>query len=237
MRRLLSFVLGALLLAPPAQAAIAVVQVQSGALNDVVLTFASPWGASNHVLVAAVLNSGTATAALDDISVAEGVLLDSGSGVSANNMRIYIWCFAGDGADSAVTVTTSGTTVATAAGVEISGGSCTQDGAGSSNDETGNGVDTHVLTTDITTTASGSFIFAIIRSTTASNWSAGTDMTSIPADGTDIGQGLAEYRILGAAAAYDTPFSNDAAETSHMGAAAVQPAAVAASRPCCLGVF
>lgn len=224
-RSLLALVLGLLvLLHVPLSAAIAVVQVQTGSANDVVITFGSAWGASNHVLVAVIVNSGTQTVDLTGITPTETVLhsqADVGLGLTG-----YVFCFPGDGADTSFTATTSGSGSARVAAIEISGGTCTEDGTSSGNTDTAS---PYELATDITTTQSGSILIGIIHSTSVADFTVSGSGTSVPADGTDIGTvALGQYLIAGAAGAYDTTFTSAAAESTLQVAAAVQAAGGAA---------
>jgi hypothetical protein len=224
MRRLLIIAVACVLWASPVHAAIEAVagQLATGSGDDATLTFPGAWGASNHVIVGTLLTGITNTAELTGITASE-VTLHGPAQDSGGTWKLYIWCFQGDGSDNTVIVTTNASATARSAGVEISGGTCTEDGTSSSNDTTGT---SHALTVDITTTQAGSFMFSMIRGATT-NYTATGGSSPIPADGTDInGEALGAYRVLGAAGAYDADFSSTASETSYLGAAAVQPAAV-----------
>lgn len=211
----------ALSFAVPPPFAISVVQTQTGRANDVAITFGGAWGASNHVVAAVTINAGGAqTVDLTGISVTEVVLHERIH--TGGNLHGYIFCFAGDGTDTSFTATTSGSAAASVAAVEISGGSCTEDGTSQHEEDA---TTPYELTTDITTTQSGSFLIALIQSDSVADYTVTGGGTSLPAGSAEIGSvALGQYQIAGAAGAYDATYTSAANETSLLTAAAVQAA-------------
>lgn len=205
---------------------VAVVQEATANGNDATMTFGSAWGASNHVLVAVWQGDQVSTEDLTGISVTETVIAGP---VDLSGLRGYLFCFAGDGSDNTVVITTSGSATVRAAGIEVSGATCTEDGSEQSNTDTAS---PYPLTTDVTTTQDGSILFGIVRSNTAADFTASTATTSIPADGTDInGEALGGYQITTTAGAYELVFTSAAPETTVLLVGAVKAAAVVATKP------
>lgn len=206
--------------AAPAQAAIAVVQTASTfGNNNPVLTFGSAMGASNHILVAATVGSTAVSVDLTGITATETVLHGP---VNHGTSRVYAWCFQGDGSDTTVTLGGAGANIR-AIGIEISGGSCTEDGTSSSNSVAS--TTSHALTTDVTL-AAGSILFGIVTATDANaDFTAGAGVTSVPAGNTEIESiSLGGYRIEASGAAYDLPFTSTVNRDTIMVGAAVQAA-------------
>jgi hypothetical protein len=227
MRRLLGLTLIAFVIgAVPARAAIAFVQeTTNSGTNDITLTFGGAMGANNHILVLAMWSNESVTADLTSITNAE-VQIAGYSDSPGVALRGSIWCFQGDGSDTTVTIDLSGGANIWAAAIEVSGGSCTEDGTDQSNDDA---TETYSLTTDVTTTVNGSLLVCFIKSTSVSDYAADSPLTAIPASGADIGTvALGGYVITGTAGAQDCVFSsNGVNETSFMLGAAVQAAAAA----------
>lgn len=219
MRAILPFVLLLGLLPSPPPFAVAVVQTASGRATDPVITW-SAMGASNHVLVAMIVNNNSSTPTITGVTTTVTTLIGPSD---IGSLRGYVWCFPGDGSDTSFTVDGPGGVSESVAAVEISGGSCDPDGAFAN--AAADAASPYNLTTPITTSQSGSFIIGIAHSTSPSDYSASGSTTSIPADGTDIGGiSLGGYVIAGAAGSYDLPFTSAAGETTSLLAAAVKAA-------------
>lgn len=233
MTRIALVLLIALLWVVPAQAQISAVQTASGSGNDVAVTFGSAWGASNHIVAVVMNNADTETVSITGVSTSVTTLFANTDVGSFNGAA---FCWPGDGSDTSFTATTSGGSTVRVAAIEISGGSCTVDGTPTFDSDS---TTPYNLTPLYTTTAAGSIIVGLIHSTSASNYSADTGTTSIPADGTDInGIALGGYRIAGAAGDYDLPWTSAANETSTIVIAAVRQAVSGATpaRQMLLGV-
>jgi hypothetical protein len=186
--------------------------------DDAALTFAAAPGASNHIIVVVTIPVENQTVSIADwapgITTTIGPIDDPG----ANALRQYIFCAAGDGSDTVLTPTTSGTAATRVMAAEFSGGSCTQDGSTQHNAFTGaGGVDNeYVLTTDVTTSSSGSLVIGAIQSTSTASYTAGTNYTLMGSSGPSG----AEYRITVGTGSFDTTWRTAAAETVYMVGAA-----------------
>lgn len=229
-RLLLSF---ALLLwsAVQAQAAISVVQTFTGRADDVTITYTSPLSAGTHVVVAVIVNSKTNTVTLADLTTTP-VTLFGPADHATENLRGYVFCFPSEAGDTDFqAVTTPGSGAALVAGAEISGGSCTQDGSGASQDST---LTNHDIGTPTSTTVTGSFVIGAIESSSTSNFTVETGTgigsggvaTADIAGGDNVGVGLGQYIIAGAPGSVPFKFDSAANELTLIVMAAVQPAAV-----------
>ncbi len=222
-----------LALASPAQAAIAFVQRAVCSGNDCTGTFPTGWTSGNVVLVASAVFGQADTFDVQGISATETVIGDI---VNIGTVHgLHFRCFVVAGADIGDTnfiATTSGTASQQLAAIEVSGATCTEDGADTANTDTAS---PYPLTTDITTTATGSILFGIIASGTASNFTADTGTTGVGVSGetADIpvgdntGFALGGFQIAGVAGAYEISFTSAASENTTMGAFAVLAAAEA----------
>lgn len=209
-------------------------QTATGSGNDQTLTFTDPIGSGNVVLILVASNNETDTFSITDTTLdfASGTGLTIGPiDSAANTIRAYIFCAIGDGADATFTVTSSGTASAVSHGIEFSGGTCTQDGSTSSNDTSGTSA--HTLSTDLSISGSASLIVSIIRSTSAVDFDAGTDMTQF---GTDAIAAAAEYRILTTSGTFDTPWTSAVNETTMLLSAGFLVSGGAAA-PCLRGLL
>jgi hypothetical protein len=222
MRRVLIALALCACLATPSEAAITVVSGQeaTGSNNvDYTLTFPSPWGASNHVIVVAAVYSAAGTVDLTSITNAEVVLHDDAT-LQSNTRRIYIWCFQGDGTDNTVTLDQSGGVQVRSAAIEIAGGSCTESGTSVSGNESATPFDTPTLTTS----TDGAFMFGIWANSSVIDIAAGTNTSPVPSDDSEIGTvAQAGYRIAGAASGYTLQWTTGGSpSTGFLAAAAVQ---------------
>ena len=210
-----------LLCAVPARAAIAFVQQTTCFGNDATCTFGSAMGASNHILVAAVLNTqvdtGSVTGVTNGVTTLVGPTDDAGTG-----FRGYVFCFQGDGSDTAFVLTTSASAVARVAAAEVSGATCTVDGTGS---DVSDGT-THQVA--VTTTVDGAFCAALVQSNSTADFTAAGSTTPMPADNTEINT-IAQggYTTVATAGAGALDWNSAASETILAIGACVQPAAVA----------
>lgn len=215
--------------------AISVVQVAVARGDDPAVTFGSGWGVNNHIVVAAILSLKSNTLDLTGIVASETTLSGFPIDHTTDNPRGYMYCFPGtlEGGDTSFTASTSASAVAAVVAVEISGGSCTQSGSSSANDDNNS---PYELTTDLSLSA-GAFMLGLIRSTGGSNYTVTGSGTAIGAAGigsnSDIlngdgaGDTLGQFQIVGGAGSYDTTYTSTNAETSLIMAAAVQAAASA----------
>jgi hypothetical protein len=197
--------------------------------DDAALTFGVAPGASNHIIVVVTIPVENQTVSISDW--APGITTTIGPTDSAGQtLRIYIFCGPGDGADTVLTPTTSGTAATRVMAAEFSGGTCTQDGSTQSNDDTGaGGVDNEYdLTTDVTTSHADSLVIGGIQAITTASYTAGTNFTLMGSSGPSA----AEYRITSGTGAFDTTWRTAAAETALLVGAAFRAAGGgAASRP------
>ncbi len=221
-RRICLSIVAFLLWSAPAQAAITVVQSQTGRANDLAVTFGGAWSASNHVFVVGIMNDSAQTVDLTGITPTETILHDEA--FVTEGLRAYSWCFAGDGSDTSFTATTSGGASVVIVAVELAGGSCTEDGTSSASATTA--TTTHGLATDLSTSVDGSFILGVVHSTSVADFTTFTG-TSLPASDVEIGTlALGQYQITGVAGTYDTVYGSAANETTVLIGAAVREAVV-----------
>lgn len=206
--------------APPF--AITVVQTKT-LLNpgaDAAITFDAPWGASNHVLLAVMVYSQSVTVDITGITNAE-VVLHGPTAHAGNTLNIYLFCWQGDGSDADATIDISAGVGYRTVGVEIAGGSCTEDGTSDSAQLSNIGP--HTLS--ITTSQAGSFLFGAIASSSAADFTAGGTTTGIGVGDatTDVdGLMLGGYEILSGSGSATMTFTSSTSENRLMGVAAVQ---------------
>lgn len=229
MRRVFLAIALVLWAAVPAQAAISVVAGQTayGFGNDVTITFPNPWSAGNQIVIVTVLGSTAQTTSITGVS--ETVSHLAGPIDNAGpSLRADAYCFVGDASDDAdfIGFTSGGGNVMVVA-VEIMGGTCTEDNVESTLSAT-----TSPYSLPITTTIDGSFVLAMCKASNASNYTATTGTDDIPSDGADIGggndvgSGLGQYFVAGAAGSQPVGYTSTANETSLCLAVAVQAAPV-----------
>jgi hypothetical protein len=237
MRRVLLTLAFAVLLVPmPAARGFFAVALVSGqditcTGNDATCTFPSPPSASNCVVVASIINDTSQTLDLTGVPGGATETVIHGPD-NQNSLRGYIYTFPGDGSDATFVTTTSSTAAARTAAAEFSGLDCSGSGEDGTSVSVADNVSPYNLSPTITTTASGSLLFGLAHSTSAGDFSASGSTTSIPSDGTEINTvALGGYIILGAAAAYDLPFTSAAAENTHLMAAAIKASAGGGATP------
>lgn len=196
--------------------------------NDSTFTFGAAPAADHKVIIG---SCGTTEAQTISITGWDpGITTTIGPIDSAgDNLRCYVFCAAGDGADTAFVATTSGTMSARTMAAAFSGGSCTQDGSTQSNDVSGAGgtPDEYLLSTDVTVTQTDSLLVGLMTvSTGGASYTMGTNFTEIG----QISGAAFQFRILTASGAFDTPFQTAAAESGLLLGAAFQSDGVAAAK-------
>jgi hypothetical protein len=149
----------------------------------------------------------------------------------ANTMRLYVFCDVITDADDTFTVTTSGAETASSRGAEFTGGTCTQDGTEQRNDDSGVN---HVLTTDVTVSASNSILMSLLRTDSAASATADTGNGAVRI-ATSGAFAHASYRILTGAGAFDAPWTTAASETTHLLGIAFLASAPTYGSPCVAG--
>jgi hypothetical protein len=193
--------------------------------NDPVVSFAG--APSGTVCVLSIQNSKTDTASITGAPAAVTTVFGPADQTSAG-LRGYGWCWQGDGADNSFTVTTSGSAAARGFAIELTG-----TGASDGSSFNDGGASPITLSTDITTTGAGAILLALVHSTSVADFTSdsGNGFTSVAAGDTEIGTvALGQYKVLGAPAAYDAPFTSAAGETTLITAMAIS--ASAAVNPC-----
>lgn len=227
-RPVLCVLLGLLLWAMPAlyaraPFAISVVQTVTAHDNDVAVTFGSNWTSGNHVFIVSVINATAQTLSITGVGGSPTV--NEFHDESFASLRAYAFCFEATAtADNSFTATTSGGASASVVAIELAGASCTEDGASDGEDNN----DTIHAGSGVTTTVNGSFLLALVRSDSVSNFTAlnGTPLPASSADfpgGDGVGVALASYQIVATAGATGSVFTSAATENAVFLQAAVQP--------------
>lgn len=217
------------------RAAMTVVQSCGNGGNDISCTFGSGWTSGNSVFIVGIMT--TQTAGQLDITGITATETSFGEiNVGASN-RAYGFCFVVSGADigdTAFVGTTVGGSNAWMAAIEVSGAdACNEDGTEQASTDS---TSPYNFSSTLTTTVDGSTLLGIIKSSSTSNYAAGTGATAVPSDGADFpggndaGTALGGYRITTTAGAQDLEFTSAAGETSTAAVYALK-AAVASSGP------
>ncbi len=232
-RVLLSLTLALVALLPVrVEAAIAFVQGATSAGNDATMTWSAAPLAANRVVVIAMMENEAQTISITGWTPAITTLAgptDSGADI----LRAYTFCTVGDGSDTTMVLTSSGSGVVHAIAVEISGAEpCASLLREVQSNDVSSGT-THALTTDLTATA-GDFIFSHVMGLTGgTNYTHNGSFTaSIPASDVELnGASLGEYLTSSAGGAQDAPFTSSVAGTSFLMAVALKPTATGGGRP------
>lgn len=228
MSRLRNALVAVLLLwAAPTQAAIVHVQNDECTGDDCTITSSPAWTSGNQVFVACILTTESETCSITGEPNGPEVTVVGPLDSPANVRRIYLFCFTGDGADTQITMTTSGAGSSDSVAIEVSGAVCeTPPDDSESNDDTDDA--NYQLTTDLTTNAAGALVIGMMRGQGAGNFAPGTGFTQ--AD-TDFFNGIVEFQIVGAAGTYDTTATSAATEAAFVVGVAIDAAAAATGSP------
>lgn len=226
----------------PMWAAAAFVQGDAQHVDSNDLTFTmpgTPVDGNCIVIIGSVINASQTMS----ITEAPSAVNDLGSWTHASAaIHQQAWSFVAASSDAVFKVHPSAAAGTRAVAAEVSGLDCaTLDGAFSSNDDN---TQPQELSTDITTTAAGSFMLCFVRSSTVADFTASGSLTGIGTggggDNTDTGgaslNGLGGYQITGAAGAHDCNFTSGGVNETTVITGVALKASAAANR-CCGGPF
>jgi hypothetical protein len=229
MRRLLSLVLGAVLLAAQAQAAIAFVQQTSCGANDATCTFSAAPLAANKIIILATVDNEAQTIDITGFPTAEVTIVTAQDSPGITS-RFYAFCIdGGDGADVDFVATTSGTGIARVAAAEFSGMEACASVLRNNQGNDTSAATSHPLTTDLTTVA-GDEVMGFIHCTGTANLAA-SSATSIPGSDAEIANNAQGQYKAAAGVTEDTVFTSAVAEDCFLNGISLKEASVAAGPP------